>query len=278
MTPHDAWDYDGVNEEILVNLPVNGVSTPVLVHFDRNGYAYVLDRRNGKLIAAHPFDPSDNTITSVNMKTGRPVYNPRYETHAGHNTTGACPSSMGAKDEAPASFDPQTGLFYTPTNHVCMDYQPIAVKYVPGFPYVGAIVRMYPGPGGYLGAFIGFNPLTGKYEFRDKERFAAWGGALTTAGGLAFYGTMDGWLKAIDVHTGKLLWQFKCPSGIIGNVMTYTNNGKQHVAVYSGVGGWAGIGLAMGLTKPTAGLGAVNAFNSLGNYTNLGGTLMVFSL
>jgi glucose dehydrogenase len=144
---------------------------------------------------------------------------------------------------------------------------------------VGAIVRMYPGPGGYLGAFIAYDPLTGRYQFRDKEPFAAWGGAVTTAGGLAFYGTMDGWLKAVDVHTGKLLWKFKCPSGIIGNAMTYLGpDGKQYVAVLSGVGGWAGIGLAANLTQPTAGLGAVNAFSSLSDYTTLGGTLMVFSL
>jgi glucose dehydrogenase len=156
---------------------------------------------------------------------------------------------------------------------------------------VGAIVRMYPGPGNYLGSFIGYDPLTGRYQFRKKEPFAAWGGAVTTAGGLAFYGTMDGWLKAVDVHTGKLLWKFKCPSGIIGNAMTYLGpDGKQYVAVLSGVGGWAGIGLAAGLTNPAgrqcnrctaadlAGLGAVNAFASLSNYTTLGGTLMVFSL
>ena len=279
MTPHDEWDYDGINELILVDMPVKGVMTPVLVHFDRNGYAYVLDRRSGKLLAAHPYDPNNNTISSVNMATGRPVYNPKYETREGHNTTGLCPASIGAKDEAPAAWDPQTHLFYVPTNHACEDYQPVPVKYQPGFPYVGAIVRMYPGPGNYLGAFIGYDPLTGRYQFRDKETFASWGGALTTAGGVAFYGTMDGWLKAVNVHTGALLWKFKCPSGIIGNVMTYTGpGGKQYVAVLSGVGGWAGIGLAANLTNPTAGLGAVNAFASLSDYTTLGGTLMVFSL
>jgi PQQ-dependent dehydrogenase (methanol/ethanol family) len=190
MTPHDQWDYDGINENILVSLPVNGVMTPALVHFDRNGYAYVLDRRDGKLLAAHPYDPSNNTITRIDMATGRPVYNPAYETREGHNTTGLCPASIGAKDEAPASWDPQTHLFYVPTNHACEDYQPIPLHYVPGYTYVGAILRMYPGPGGYLGAFIGYDPLTGRYQFRDKEPFAAWGGAVTTAGGLAFYGTM----------------------------------------------------------------------------------------
>ena len=281
MTPHDQWDYDGINENILVTLPVNGVMTPALVHFDRNGYAYVLDRRNGKLLAAHPYDPSVNTIIRVDMTTGRPVYDPKYETREGHNTTGLSPASIGAKDEAPAAWDPQTHLFYVPTNHACEDYQPVPAKYFPGFPYVGAIVRMYPGPGGYLGAFIGYDPLTGRYQFRDSEPFAAWGGAVTTAGGLAFYGTMDGWLKAVDVHTGKLLWKFKCPSGIIGNPMTYSGpDNKQYVAVLSGVGGWSGIGVAadMGLEDPTAGLGAIGAFKDLASFSNQGGVLTVFAL
>ena len=100
--------------------------------------------------------------------------------------------------------------------------------------------------------------------------------ALTA--GVLFYGTLDGWFKAADQATGKTLYQFKAPSGIIGNPMSYMHKGKQYVAVLTGVGGWAAIGLAEGLTKGTEGLGAVALTTTLSDYTNLGGTLMVFSL
>ena len=278
MTPHDAWDYDGVNEMILADIKVNGQQVPALVHFDRNGFAYELDRRNGKLLLAKQFDPSVNWATHIDMTTGRPVLDKRYSTRAGVNVQGICPAAMGNKDQQPASFDPQTGYFIVPTNHNCMDYKAFAVKYKSGFPFVGAIVKMYPGPGGYRGAVIAWDPDTGKIVWSDHERFPAWGGVLTTDGGVAFYGTMDGWFKAIDTKTGKLLWKFHTPSGIIGNPMTYTHGGKQYVAILSGVGGWAALGLAAGLTEPTAGLGAVNAAQDLRNYTQLGGDLLVFSL
>ncbi|MBV8748366.1 MAG: methanol/ethanol family PQQ-dependent dehydrogenase [Candidatus Eremiobacteraeota bacterium] len=278
MTPHDAWDYDGVNEMILVDLKMNGQTIPALVHFDRNGFAYELDRRNGKLLLAKPFDPSVNWASRIDMATGRPVVNARYVTKAGVNVQGICPAAMGNKDQQPASYDPQTGYFIVPTNHNCMDYKAFAVKYKSGFPFVGAIVKMYPGPGGYRGAVIAWDPVAGNIVWSNHERFPAWGGTLTTDGGVAFYGTMDGWFKAVDTKTGNLLWKFKTPSGIIGNPMTYKHGGKQYIAILSGVGGWAALGLAAGLTEPTAGLGAVNAAQDLKNYTQLGGDLLVFSL
>lgn len=277
MTPHDAWDYDGVNEMILADIKVHGESVPALVHFDRNGFAYELDRRNGKLLLANKFDPSVNWATSVDLKTGRPHVDSRYMTQAGRNVSGICPAAMGSKDQQPASFDPETGYFIVPTNHNCMDYKAFAVKYKSGFPFVGAIVKMYPGPGGYRGAVIAWDPNNGRIVWSDHERFPAWGGVLTTKGGVAFYGTMDGWFKAVDTKSGALLWKMHMPSGIIANPITYTHGGKQYVAILSGVGGWAGIGLAAGLTNPTAGLGAVNAAQDLGRYTTLGGDLVVFS-
>ena len=278
MTPHDAWDYDGINEMILVDLDINGAKTPVLVHFDRNGFGYTVDRRNGKLLVAQKFDPSVNWATGVDMATGIPHVDPSKETHQGVNVSNICPAAMGSKDQQPAAYDPTTGYFIVPTNHNCMDYKAFAVKYKSGFPYVGAIVKMYPGPGGYRGAVIAWDPVNGKIIWSDHERFPAWGGTLTTAGGVAYYGTMDGWIKGVNTKTGELLWKFHMPSGIIGNPITYTHNGKQYVALLSGVGGWAGIGLAAGLTEPTQGLGAVNAAQDLKNYVNLGGDLVVFTL
>ena len=278
MTPHDAWDYDGVNEMILVDLHVNGDTVPGLVHFDRNGFAYEIDRRNGKLLLAQKFDPAVNWATRIDMSTGRPVVDQSKVTKAGQNVTNICPAAMGSKDQQPASYDEKTGYFIVPTNHNCMDYKAFAIKYKAGFPYVGAIVKMYAGPGGNRGAVIAWDPTTGKIVWTDRERFPAWSGTLSTAGGIAFYGTMDGWFKAIDTKDGHQLWKFHLPSGTIANPITYTHDGKQYVAIMDGVGGWAGLGLAAGLTNPTAGLGAVNAAMDLRNYTNLGGDLMVFSL
>ena len=138
---------------------------------------------------------------------------------------------------------------------------------------------MYPPQGdNNLGNFIAWDPSTGKIVWSDPEPFSVWSGALATAGDVVFYGTLEGYLKAVDMQTGKELYRFKTPSGIIGNVNTFTHGGKQYVAVLSGVGGWAGIGMAAGLTKDTDGLGAVGAYKALSNYTQLGGVLTVFGL
>jgi len=279
MTPHDEWDYDGINEMILADIDVMGKPTHALVHFDRNGFAYTLDRDTGALLVAEKYDPAVNWANKVDLKTGLPERVAQYSTEKeDHNVKGICPAALGSKDEQPASFDPKTGLFYVPTNHVCMDYDPFQVSYTAGQPYVGSTLSMYPGPGGNLGNFIAWDAGKGKIVWSDKEPFSVWSGALTTDGGVAFYGTLEGYLKAVDVKTGAELYKFKTPSGIIGNVMTYTHGGKQYVAVLSGVGGWAGIGMAAGLTKSTDGLGAVGAYEQLNNYTQLGGVLTVFAL
>jgi len=280
MTPHDEWDYDGVNEMILADLTIGGKPVKALVHFDRNGFGYTLDRTNGKVLVAKPYGPV-NWASSIHLTTGVPVRNSQYGTTARKNTEGICPAAIGFKDQQPAAYSPQTGLFYVPTNHICMDYEGVEVKYSAGQPYVGAIVRMFPGPGGHRGRFIAWDATTGTVKWEIKENLAAYGGALATAGGIVFYGTMEGWLKAVDQRTGAVLWKFKTGSGIIGNPMTYIGpDGKQYVAVLSGVGGWAGIGVAAGIgpEDPTAGLGALGAFGDAGNFSNQGGILTVFSL
>jgi lanthanide-dependent methanol dehydrogenase len=278
MTPHDMWDYDGVNEMILANIKIRGNQVPALVHFDRNGFAFEINRETGKPVLIEKYDPSVNWATSFNMTTGRPNMDPAFATREGHNTKGICPASIGSKDQQPASFDPQTGYFIVPTNHWCEDYQPFAVKYKAGFPFVGAIVKMYRGPGDYGGALIAWDPNEGKIVWSDKEHFPCWSGVLTTDGGVAFYGTMDGWFKAVNTKDGTLLFKQKMPSGMISSPIAYQHDGHQYIAMLSGVGGWAGIGLAAGLTNPTAGLGAVGAASDLGTYTTLGGDLTIFSL
>ena len=287
MTPHDEWDYDGVNEMILADQQIGGQARKLLVHFDRNGLGYTLDRDTGELLVAEKYDPKVNWTSGVDMNKSSPTYGrpkvlPQYSTdQQGEdvNTKNICPAALGTKDEQPAAYSPDTGLFYVLTNHVCMDYEPFRVSYTAGQPYVGATLSMYPPQGEtHMGNFIAWDARTGKIVWSVKEQFSVWSGALATAGGVVFYGTLEGYLKAVDAKTGKELYKFKTPSGIIGNVTTYENNGKQYIAILSGVGGWAGIGLAAGLTDPTAGLGAVGGYAALSNYTSLGGQLTVFAL
>jgi PQQ-dependent dehydrogenase (methanol/ethanol family) len=312
MTPHDEWDYDGVNEMILVDgMDVNGKKHDVLVHFDRNGFAYTMDRESGELLVAKKYDPKVNWATEVNMdpksdQYGRPQVVAKYSTQQNGedtNSTGICPAALGTKDQQPAAYSPKTGLFYVPTNHVCMDYEPYRVSYTAGQPYVGATVSMYPAPDshGGMGNFIAWDAAKGEIVWSKPEQFSVWSGALATDGDVVFYGTLEGYIKAVDKE-GNELYKFKTPSGIIGNINTFEHKGKQYIAVLSGVGGWAGIGLAGGLLSPenaaawhgavdqgraqgdesavvgTAGLGAVGGYAGLAEYTTLGGQLTVFGL
>ena len=288
MTPFDEWDYDGINEVILADIDVKGEKRKVAVHFDRNGLAYTLDRATGELLVADKYDPVVNWTTGVEMDKSKPNYGrpyvvDKYSTAKNGpdvNTKGVCPAALGTKDQQPAAFDRKNGLFYVPTNHVCMDYEPFKVSYTAGQPYVGATLSMYPAPGshGGMGNFIAWDAGKGKIVWSKPEPFSVWSGALATAGDVVFYGTLEGYLKAVDPADGKELFKFKTPSGIIGNVMTYSHKDKQYVAILSGIGGWAGIGLAAGLTNPNDGLGAVGGYAGLKNYTALGGVLTVFSL
>ncbi|EAQ22963.1 lanthanide-dependent methanol dehydrogenase XoxF5 [Roseovarius sp. 217] len=288
MTPHDEWDYDGVNEMILTDQEVDGQMRKLLTHPDRNGLSYTLDRETGELLVAEKYDPAVNWTTGVDMDPasetyGRPAVVAEYSTEQNGedvNSTGICPAALGTKDQQPSAYSPKTGLFYIPTNHVCMDYEPFRVSYTAGQPYVGATLAMYPAPGshGGMGNFIAWDNIEGKIKWSIPEQFSVWSGALATAGDVVFYGTLEGYLKAIDAATGDELYSFKTPSGIIGNVMTYEHGGKQYVGILSGIGGWAGIGLAAGLTDPNAGLGAVGGYAALSDYTALGGQLTVFKL
>ncbi|SFV38595.1 methanol/ethanol family PQQ-dependent dehydrogenase [Hyphomicrobium facile] len=290
MTPFDEWDYDGINEPILAELDFDGTKRKTATHFDRNGFGYTWDRATGELLVAEKYDLATNWASGIDMDKsskdyGRPIRVAKYSTFkdgkgADVNTKGICPAALGSKDQQPASYSKLTGLFYVPTNHVCMDYEPFKVSYTAGQPYVGATLSMFPGPDEpkRMGNFIAWDGTKGKIVWSKPEQFSVWSGALTTAGGVAFYGTLEGYFKAVDQKDGKELFKFKTPSGIIGNAMTYSHGGKQYVGIFSGVGGWAGIGLAAGLTNPTDGLGAVGGYAGLSEYTNLGGSLTVFAL
>jgi PQQ-dependent dehydrogenase (methanol/ethanol family) len=280
FSPHDLFDYDAVNENILLDLPINGAVRKVIVRPERNGFVYVLDRATGQVLSADAFS-TVNAITKIDLKSGRPQYNPEKQPQQGKVLRQICPASAGAKDWNPSAFSPRTGLVYIPHINLCMDWQQAEVNYIAGTPYLGAEARMYAGPGGNRGVVTAWNPTTRQAAWRVKEDLPVWSGALATAGDLVFYGTMDGWFKALDAISGKQLWQFKADSGIIGQPISYTGpDGRQYVAILSGVGGWAGNIVIANLDArdATAGGGWANAVPDLKDRTAPGGTLYVFAL
>jgi PQQ-dependent dehydrogenase (methanol/ethanol family) len=278
-TPHDEQDYDGVNENILLDLPWGGVTRKLLIRPERNGFMYVLDRTTGEVLAADPYGPV-NWASRIDLKTGRPVLNPDKST-ANRQARNVCPAAPGMKDWQPSAFSPRTALLYVPHNNLCMDYAGVEANYIAGTPYVGAEVRMYAGPGGHRGVFSAWDPIKRRKVWEIKERFPVWSGAVATAGDVVFYGTMDRWFKAVNARTGALLWKFQVGSGIIGQPVTYRGpDGRQYVAILSGVGGWAGAA-ALGImpeVDPFIALGFADAMKDLPDHTAEGGTLHVFSL
>lgn len=303
MTPHDEWDYDGVNEMILADFEVKGKMTPALVHFDRNGFAYTMNRKTGALLVAEKYDPATNWATGIDLKTGLPQRVKEFSTHhQGEDvvTKDICPAALGTKDQQPASYSPKSGLFYVPTNHVCMTYEPVSYaaggnQYVSGQAYVNANLTMYPAgavckgdcegfnnaAGDNMGNVVAWDAAEGKVAWVINEQFSVWSGLLATAGDVVFYGTLDGWAKAVDGSNGNELWKFKAPSGIIGNFHSWSYKGKQYVGVLSGIGGWAGAVVAipgLAAAPDTAALGAVGGYRPLLKAGKAGGTLMVFAL
>jgi PQQ-dependent dehydrogenase (methanol/ethanol family) len=279
-SPHDVYDHDGINELILLDLPINGQTRKVLVRPERNGYVYVLDRTTGEVLSANPF-AFITASTGVDLKTGR--LKPVQEKAPGFNRVVRmiCPPAPGAKDWEPSAYSPMTKLLYLPHANLCEDEEGVSANYIAGTPYVGANVKMYAGPGGNRGAFDAWDPVAGKAVWSIKENFPVWSGTVATAGNVVFYGTMDGWFKAVDARSGQLLWQFKCGSGIIGQPVTYLGpDGKQYVSILAGVGGWAGA-IVSGQLDPhdgTGALGFVNAMTDLPKATTKGGMLYTFAL
>jgi alcohol dehydrogenase (cytochrome c) len=232
------------------------------------------------VLSAKPFAPITST-TGVDLVTGRLQTIKEKEPTTNHIVRDICPAAPGAKDWNPSAFSHRTGLLYIPHNNLCMDVGLIEPNYIAGTPYLGAEVRMKAGPGGHRGEFDAWDIVAQKKRWSIKERFPVWSPALATAGDVVFYGTMDGWFKAVHAATGDLLWQFKTSSGIIGQPITYRGpDGKQYIAVMAGVGGWAGAIVAGDLDPrdQTAALGFVGAMPDLKEATTKGGTLYVFRL
>jgi PQQ-dependent dehydrogenase (methanol/ethanol family) len=280
IVPHDQHDYDGINESVLLDLQIDGRLRRVLVRPERNGYVYVIDRASGEVLSATPF-AFVNSSRGVDLKSGKLIAVPEKSTPLGSVVRNICPASPGAKDWQPSAWSPRTKLLYMPHNNLCMDFESVEVNYIAGTPYIGANVRMYAGPGGNRGAFTAWDPVAKKAAWSIRERFPAWSGALVTAGDVVFYGTMDGWFRGLDARTGRMLWQFKTGSGVIGQPVAYRGpDGKEYIAVLSGVGGWSGAIVSGDLDArdSTAALGFVNAMSDLPQHTTKGGMLYVFSL
>jgi PQQ-dependent dehydrogenase (methanol/ethanol family) len=278
--PHDLFDYDGVNENVLVEMPIDGRARKVLLHPDRNGHVYVIDRQTGEVLSASPF-VHVNTISSVDLATGRPSYVESRKPVVNKVVRDICPHAAGGKDWQPSAWSPQTRFLYIPHQNMCQDEEAVTANYISGTPFVGANVRMYAGPGGYRGVFQAWDPAAQRTVWEIHESFPVWSGALATAGNLAFYGTMEGWFKAVDARTGKLLWKYRLDSGVIGQPVTYRGpDGRQYVAVMAGVGGWAGAIVAGGLDArdASAAKGFATAMADLPLHTAKGGTVYAFAL
>ena len=280
FTPADNWDYDATQEMILTELPVGGRPRKVLVHFDKNGFVYTLDRATGEVLVAEPYVPV-NWARRIDLRTGRPELDSTKLTGASRgNVTDICPTLEGGKNQQPAAWSPATRLFYVPTNNMCMDYQTTPATYAAGTPYVGLSAPYKPGAGGHLGAFIAWDPVASKKVWEIREPYPVWSGALATAGGVVFYGTLDGWFKAADARSGKVLWKFKVGSGVIGNPIAFRGpDGRQYVAVYAGFGGdWGLISGDVRSDDPADVRPPASFMPDIARHTSQGGIVWLFGL
>ena len=281
VVPHSGWDYDQMTENLLLDMNWDGRMRKLLINSGKNGYVMVMDRETGELLSAVPFVPV-TWSKGYDLKTGMPNMVVGKETHAGINIKGICPANVGGKSVFPTAFSPRTGLLYIPATHICMDYQGGSVSYIPGTPYLGATVVDFVPKGVDAGALIGWDVARGKqvWSLPSKE-LPSYAGVLATGGDLVFNGTLDGTFRAIDARNGKVLWQFKTGSGIVGNPMTFMGeDGKQYIAIYSGVGGAVGGAdfPSVSSDDPTAALGASTIVPNLKQKTSPGGALYVFAL
>lgn len=281
VVPHDAWDYDEIMENIAVDMNWHGQMRKLLIHPGRSGFVFVLDRQTGELLSAEKFQPV-NWAKQYDLKTGLPEVDPAKVTHTGVYARQVCPSSTGGKEFVPSSLSPRTGLLYIPAHNTCMDHEGLEANYIAGTPYLGSSTTMYPGPGGYQGELVAWDIANAKQVWGIKEPdFPVYSGVLTTGGDLVFYGTMDGWFRAVDAHNGTVLWQTKLASGIVGDPISFKGpDGRQYIAIYSGIGGWMGAAAFPGLSldDPYAALGITGAMKKIKQVTGPGDLLYVFSL
>ncbi|SFY35637.1 alcohol dehydrogenase (cytochrome c) [Janthinobacterium lividum] len=247
-TPNDAWDFDGANEFVTFDMDGKRYGGKA----DRNGFFYVIDANTGKLQNAFPFVKKITWASSIDLKTGRPNFIPagrpgdptKGEEGKKGTTVFAAPAFLGAKNQMPMAYSPQTKLFYVPANEWGMDIWNEPISYKKGGAFLGAGFTIKPLFDDYIGAMRAVDPKTGKIVWEIKNNAPLWGGVMSTAGNLVFYGTPEGFLKAVDAKTGKELWKFQTGSGVVAPPVTWQDGDTQYVAVVSGWGGavplWGG--------------------------------------
>ena len=253
-TPNDGWDFDGVNEFVSFDYkdPKSGKTIKAGGKADRNGFFYVNDRTNGKLLNAFPFVNEISWAEKIDLATGKPVYidsnRPGNPTASSDGKKGevvfAVPSFLGGKNQMQLAYNPKTGLFYVPANEWGMEIWNEPVSYKKGAAYLGAGFTIKALHEDYIGVLRAVDPVAGKIVWENKNYAPLWGGVLTTAGGLTFYGTPEGYFKALDAKTGKELWSFQVGTGIVAPPITWEQDGEQYIAVSAGWGGavplWGG--------------------------------------
>ena len=283
MTPNNEWGFNGTNQMLLADLVIDGLRVPALVHFDQNGFVYVLNRLTGSLIKADKYDASVNWASQVNLTTGLPEINPSGSRFLGNRGTSltVCPSPVVGKTQSPLAFSPRTGLAYVPTAHACSvveqgrrsvnsDFDSGILFNEPESPVERVIpAGMITASGSeHMGTLTAWDPAAGKTAWQIQERWPVKSGVLATAGDVVFYGTLDGYVRLVDAKTGALLWQFRVPSGVAGSFSSWMYKGKQYVGVLSGIN-----------PAKLDELGLVGeSFDALAAQVRAGGSLMVFSL
>lgn len=267
-TPREGWDYDGVNE-VVAYTDRNGEKRYATA--DRNGYFYVLDRETGDFVSAAPFVKDISWASGID-ENGRPIFveenRPGNPAEAADGAKGevifASPSFLGGKNWMPMAFSQRTGNFYVPSNEWGMDIWNEPITYKKGAAYLGAGFTIKPNYEDHIGSLKAIDPETGDWVWEYKNEAPLWSGVMTTAGGLVFFGTPEGEFIALDDETGKKLWSFQTGSGIVGQPITWEQDGEQYVSVISGWGGavplWGGE-----VAKKV-------------NYLNQGGMLWTFKL
>ena len=266
-TPHDGWDFDGVNEFVPFDMQKDGKTIKAGATADRNGFFYVLDRTNGKFISATPFVNKINWASGID-KDGRPIYIPENRPGDPTQATGddkkgksvfAVPSFLGGKNWMPIGYSPDTKLFYVPSNEWGMDIWNEPVNYKKGAAYLGAGFTIKPIFEDHIGSLKAIDPASGKTVWEYKNKAPLWAGVLTTAGGLVFTGTPEGFLKAFDAKSGEELWKFQVGTGVVSSPITWEQDGEQWVGVTAGWGGavplWGGE-----VAKSTAGINQGGSF------------------
>ncbi|MGZ3217265.1 PQQ-dependent methanol/ethanol family dehydrogenase [Paracoccus sp. T5] len=247
-TPREGWDFDGVNEVVSYT---DREGNKRFGTADRNGFFYVLNREDGAFVDAHPFVKEISWASDID-ETGRPIYNeenrpgPINESAEGGKgqQVFAVPSFLGGKNWMPMAFSQNTGLFYVPSNEWGMDIWNEPISYKKGAAYLGAGFTIKPLFDDYIGSLKALDPDTGEIKWEYKNEAPLWGGVMTTAGGLVFLGTPEGQFLALDDTTGEELWSFQTGSGIVGQPVTWEQDGEQYVSIVSGWGGavplWGG--------------------------------------